>query len=235
MYLPYWGHEKTSNCFVKRYSIGIVYFPEAVMKYFLVLILFVCINLFAAQIASASVIDFVTGISSATLIEDGQYAGLYRYDMSISWRAHLGISSISLLLGDNFTQRGHTFIFSSPAGTSLIGLNKGTPFTMNWTGVYVPNEGGSLFDGADYVQFTGPFHHHRRTGRIGMGNFSFYSDITPQYSLNQDVIILNHRRNSQIDGDLSGALPHHSTNPEPASLGILFFGSLILIARKRHN
>lgn len=204
------------------------------MRSFLALILFIGIIVFFTQISSAGTVDFIAGTSSAALIEDGEYAGLYRYDIFIEWHIHRNINQINLFLGDDFEQAGNTIVFPDAAGSSTSIGNPGNPFAMNWTGIYVANEDGSLFNGEAYIKYTRPFTPRgERPGKIGMGTFSFYSDLIPQYGLYPDILVVQKRNRYQIDGDLSGAYPHHTANPEPATLVLLASGCLMLLARKK--
>ncbi len=199
------------------------------MKNYVVLIIFLVLIVSAIQAVSA--IPLITGTSSATLIDKGDYAGLYRYDIALSWKQIGNFNEINLPLNINLDQT-QQIIFPEPAGYSLRdGMNDNV---TAWIGTFVDNHNSSLFGCKDYIVFTAIFTPgHQNHGKTSSGTFSFYSDMAPQYVLDETVFIEHSGHKLKNYGDIKGDFPSETSIPEPATLVLLGFGAVPLLFRKR--
>ncbi len=199
------------------------------MKNYVVLIIFLVLIVSAIQTVSA--IPLITGTSSATLIDKGDYAGLYRYDISLSWKQISNFNEINLPLNINLDQT-QRIIFPEPAGYSL---SEGPHENVTtWIGTFVDNYNSSLFGGKDYIDFTAIFTPSSQNhGKTSSGTFSFYSDIVPQYVLDKTVFVEHSGHKPKNYGDIKGDFPSETSIPEPATIVLLGIGAVPLLFRKR--
>jgi hypothetical protein len=184
---------------------------------------------------SASFAPFVTGESTASLIEDGDFAGLYRYDIFITWKMGANLSQLDLLLEDISQNPDYEIVFPTPAATSTSIRHRYDPLAATWT-AYLKSNGLCLFGEDDpYIKYVNP--RRPKAGRIGFGTFSFYSNIAPEYGTFDDVLIAQANYGPKVFGDLCGDYPYPSCGniPEPATILLLGLGSCLMVTRKKRR
>ncbi len=196
----------------------------------------------------AGFVPYISGQSTATLIESGDFTGMYRYDISINWKTRFGLSQIDLLLVDFSRSADYEITFSSSAAASTSKIHHHDPFAVTWK-AYLESSGLSLFGEDDpYIKYAPSDRWHSfwsyflMPGRTGFGTFSFYSDIAPEYGTLDDILVAQTGRHQKIYGDLSGAFPIVSSGtgggtggstPEPATITLLGLGSCFILTRKK--
>jgi hypothetical protein len=199
------------------------------MKNYLVLFLFFVLVVNVTGPLSAT--PLITGTSSSTFIDNGQYSGLYRYDVSISWKGRRNLDEIIILLNNNLDE-SQQFLFPEPAGSSTAYRSPGILTT--WTGTFVDNQNSKLFNGKEYIQFAASILPAKgRLGRGGFGTFTFYSDLAPDFGLHDNILVEYGGHGQKNYGDVSGALPSVQIIPEPATIALIGIGGFMLFFRKK--
>ncbi len=185
--------------------------------------------------SSAVLFPFVTGESTAALIKDGDFAGLYRYDIFITWKMGANLSQLDLLLEDISQNPNYEIVFPTPAATSTSIRHRYDSLAATWT-AYLKSNGLCLFGEDDpYIKYVNP--RRPKAGRIGFGTFSFYSNIAPEYGTFDDVLIAQANCGPKVLGGLCGAYPYPSCGniPEPATILLLGLGSCLMVTRKKRQ
>jgi hypothetical protein len=86
----------------------------------------------------------------------------------------------------------------------------------------------------DVIQPVITFDPRDRSKRFGAATIYFYSDLVPEYSgPYADALVVQTSRYSDIYGTLNGAYPSYAVIPEPATIVLLGWGSLVLLWKKR--
>jgi hypothetical protein len=204
----------------------------------------------------AGFVPYISGTSTATLIESGDFAGMYRYDISIDWKVRKSsskISQIDLLLTDITQDSDYEVDFSSPAAYSNNRRHHNNLHAATWN-ASLESSGLSLFGEDDpYIQYVyAATRHSSKLTKNGSGTFSFYSDIAPEYGTFDDVLLAQLNCSQKILGDLTGAYPYFSpdigggtggdtgggtgggtSTPEPATITLLSLGGCLAALRKK--
>ena len=190
---------------------------------------------------SAIEIPYITGTSSATLIDDGgPYNGWYLYEIEIEWDLNsqgAGLSHWDLILKADCGLLDHLIEFDVPAGYSTSESEPDNPLAMGWTGYFV-REGDTSLDPAvtkPVVKYNNPFYPETaKPGPEGYGTFSFYANIIPEYKgPYENALVAKAGTIPDTYGTLTGAYPSCTIIPEPATVMLLGLGALTLLKRRK--
>jgi len=186
----------------------------------------------APRVFAGFVDPSVRGTSTATLVTDGEHKGLYLYTIEVQWNLRRRTNSLNLMLdlGTGGATDDHFITFSLQRGyfsrhrDTLLG------------GSLVSMKGDESPD-PDVVQPVveyGPLMGRGHSIRFGTATIYFYSDLVPEYNgPYANALVAKTRSWSDIYGTLSGAHPSYTVIPEPATIVLLGWGSIVLLWKKR--
>jgi len=180
----------------------------------------------------------IAGTSTATLITGGPYDGWYLYELAIEWDLDgpgTGLSHWDLVLYAGCAEVDHLIEFDSPAGYSTTETEPANPIAMGWSGYF--NRGGDPGAGITdpVLKYNDPFFpENAQPGEQGYGTFSFYANIIPEYGAYENALVAKAGVGADpVYGDLVGAYPSCTIIPEPTTVLMLAFGSLLLLNKRR--
>jgi hypothetical protein len=206
-------------------------------KSFLWLFSMVTLCFCSSPIYACMVHPYISGVSTATLLSEGEYEGWYLYKVSFEWnlgRRGAGLNHWDLILKENFAEEDHLIRFDAPAGLSTSKRFPCDTDAMGWTGYFNRKGDRSINLKKPVVGYDGPhFSKWPVAGPIGHGEFWFYSNIIPEYGTYDNVLVARAGICHKIFGDLSGAYPSCTVVPEPVTVLLLGLGSSMLFIRKR--
>lgn len=183
--------------------------------------------------------QYITGESTASLVDEGEYTGLYRYDISISWNLkypYSHLNNFDIILNQASLSPDTIIEFSTAAGHSTGRFLSDNIQDATWTGSFLAS---NISLGDKPVIEYDPVNLIGHIGSRGYGVFSFYSNMIPEYGVYDDVLATEHGFRSVTYGTLTGAYPSGtitaSTNvPEPATITLLGLGlTFVFVTKKR--
>jgi len=205
---------------------------KSLFKLFVVVILCSCtLPMYAGMVSPSS----ISGVSTATLQTEGEYAGWYLYEIDFQWSLYgrgAGLSHWDLILKDGCAEEDHLIVFDTPAGFSTRWGRLCKPNAMSWTGYFERKGDKSIGLNKPVVKYDGP--HIPKwavAGSKGYGTFWFYSNIVPEYGTYDNVLVAKSGCRV-ICGDLSGAYPSCTIVPEPATVLMLGVSSMLFIKKR---
>ncbi|MCX5654432.1 MAG: PEP-CTERM sorting domain-containing protein [Planctomycetota bacterium] len=195
--------------------------------------------LLASAPASGSTISAVGTVEQVT---GGVYDGWFKYSYTVTWDFSKGLSHLDLTLPAASLTGAIDFAF----GLGAAGQSTGSSYHKGDTPIY-----SVLYDGAfeprgdPSTSLTQPLLKWEPAdggspGKVGVGQFWFYSDAAPITGTFEDVLAAKYGT-SKIFGDLAGAYPSSAKPepepiPEPATMAYLLVGaSLTWLARRRQR
>ena len=110
----------------------------------------------ATWCSAALVPPWITGNSTATLVEEGSYAGWYEYTIDIEWdldHQGAGLSHWDMVLKMGCAEPDHIIVFDWPAGYSTSADFPDDPMAMGWSGYFERNGDGTA---EPVVKFNSP-------------------------------------------------------------------------------
>ena len=186
----------------------------------------VMLCLFGSPLRATVVTPYISGLSMATQLTDGAYAGWYLYEIQIEWNLNRGLSHWDLILKPGCAEDDHLIEFPNPAGWSI-----GESGLIYWAGLF------ALWDKSLEPDLYNPLIKYEPIGegsKMGSGMFYFYSNIVPEYKgPYADVLVAKNGNEPDIWGDLTGAYPSCTIVPEPATITLLGGGLLIFLSKRK--
>jgi hypothetical protein len=203
------------------------------MKKLRALVCFIVVCFLSSPLFACHVQSSISGISTATLLDEGDHAGWYLYEIELRWDFNYTCSADLerwvLKLKDGCSEPDHLFDFDACAGYSTSQHHPCNPFSMGWSGYFIDD----LFGDSPAIKYDRPyFPRCVESGPEGHGIFWFYSNVEPEYVVDKDVL-------AGIDGCwiitgyLTGDYPSCRITPEPATVCMLGMGSGLLLMRKK--
>jgi hypothetical protein len=186
----------------------------------------------APRVFAGFVNPSVSGTSAATLVTEGEHEGLYLYTVEVQWNLRRRTNNLDLVLdlGLGGATDDHFISFSLRRG-----YFSGHRAAL-WGGSLVSMKAEESPD-EDVIQPVIEFGPSRGRGhsiRFGAATIYFYSALVPEYNGPYgDALVVKTRSWSDIYGTLSGAYPSYTVIPEPATIVLLSWGSLVLLWKKR--
>jgi hypothetical protein len=186
----------------------------------------------APRVFAGFVDPSVSGTSTATLVTEGEHEGLYLYTMGVQWNLRRRTNNLDLMLDldSGGATDDHFISFSLQRG--YFSRHRAALFD----GSLVSMKGEEISD-SDVIQPVIEFGPSRGRGhsiRFGTATIHFYSDLVPEYNgPYADVLVVKTRSSSDTYGTLSGAYPSYTVIPEPATIVLLSWGSIVLLWKKR--
>ncbi len=185
----------------------------------------------APRVFAGSVGPSVSGTSTATLVTEGEYEGLYLYTVEVQWNLRRRSNNLDLVLdlGTGGATDDHFISFSLQRGyfsRHRDALGGGSLVSMK-------AEENSDSDVIDPVIEYEPSRGSGHSIRFGTATIYFYSALAPKNGSYGDALIAKTSRYSDTYGTLSGAYPSYAVIPEPATIVLLSWGSIVLLWKKR--
>jgi len=204
------------------------------MKKVISLVCFFVACFLSAPLFACYVESSISGTSTATLLDDGDYSGWYLYEIELEWDLNYSrcadLEKWILKLDSSCSEPGHLFEFDTYAGYSTSQSHPDDPLSMGWSGSFIE---GILPD-LPLIKYGKPyFPAGIESGPEGHGTFWFYSNVMPEYGTYGDVLIGIDGCRVVVAGDLTGDYPNCRAAPEPATVCMLGMGSGLLLMRKR--
>ncbi len=203
------------------------------MKKVISLVCFFAACFLSAPLFACYVPSSISGTSTATLLDDGNYSGWYLYEIELEWDLNYSrcadLEKWILKLDSGCSEPDHLFEFDTVAGYSTSQSHPDDPLSMGWSGSLIE---GILPD-SPLIKYGKPyFPAGIESGSEGHGTVWFYSNVMPEYVIDKDVLIgIDGCR--IVPGYLTGDYPNCSVTPEPATVCMLGMGSGLLLMRKR--
>ena len=200
-------------------------------------IVVVVLCLFSNSLFAVLMPPYIHGSSTATLLDSGDYAGMYLYEIDVVWNlggCAPGLSHWDLILKQGCADLDHLIWFDSPAGFSTSEDHPSNPLALGWTG-YLNRVGDPSIDiVSPVIKYDEPFDpEDDEPASSGYGTFCFYSNIVPEYGVYQMVLVTKAGHMDPTFGELQGAYPSCTIIPEPATILLLGLGSSFLFVRKK--
>ncbi len=176
----------------------------------------------------------ISGTSTAILLGDGDYAGLYLYQIDLEWDSNYSncadLEKWVLKLKSVCSGPDHLFQFDTYAGYSTSQSHPDNPSSMGWSGWFIRN----ILPDLPLAKYGKPyFPEGIESGPEGHGTFWFYSNVIPEYGTYENVLIGIDGCRVVVIGDLTGAYPSYTIVPEPATVVMFGLGGGFLLIKKR--
>ncbi len=205
------------------------------MKKVRALVCFLVVCFLSTPLFACYVPSSISGTSTATLLEDGEHAGLYLYEIDIEWDLNYShcadLEKWLLKLKSGCSDPDHLFEFDTVAGYSTSQHHPGDPSSMGWSGSFIEE----ILPDLPIIKYGKPyFPACAQSGSEGHGTFWFYSNVIPEYGTYGDVLI-GIDGCKVVKGDLTGDYPscRIMPMPEPATICMLGMGGGLLLMRKK--
>jgi hypothetical protein len=194
--------------------------------------------LLASAPASGSTIS---AVGTAEQVTGGVYGGWYKYSYTLTWDLSKGLSHVDMVIppcAAQFKQFG----FDTEIGGANDGLSTGSSyhtgdplnFVIPFEGAYEPRGDPSISLDSPIIKWE-PMN-GEDLGKVGVGEFSFYSNAIPYTGTFENAFYAKFGRN-EIAGNLTGPVPVcQNPVPEPATMAYLLVGAgLTWLARRRNR
>jgi hypothetical protein len=183
----------------------------------------------APRVFAGFVDPSVRGTSAATLVTEGEHKGLYLYTIEVQWNLRRRTNNLDLMLDldPGGATDDHFINFSLRRG--YFSRHR----AALWGGSLVSMKGDEISD-PNVIQPVIEFEPRGHSRRFGAATIYFYSALVPEYNGPYgDALVVKTRSWSDIYGTLSGAYPSYAVIPEPATIVLLGWGSIVLLWKKR--
>ena len=175
----------------------------------------------------------VSGTSTATLVTKGGYKGLYLYTVDVQWNLKRRTNNLDLVLDlDPGGATDDHFI-----GFHLQRWYFNGHFSRHRAALWdsgLVSVKGEVDSDPDVIQPIMTFDPRGCSRRFGAATIYFYSDLVPEYKgPYSDALVVQTSSYSDIYGTLKGACPSYTVIPEPATIVLLGWGSIVLLWKKR--
>jgi hypothetical protein len=186
----------------------------------------------APRVFAGFVAPSVRGTSAATLVTEGEHKGLYLYTIEVQWNLRRRTNNLDLMLDLDPGGATDDHFIDFPLRRGYFSRHR----AALWGGSLVSMKAKENSD-PDVIQPViefGPSMGRGHSIRFGTATIYFYSALVPEYNGPYgDTLVVKTRRYSDIYGTLSGAYPSYTVIPEPATIVLLGWGSIVLLWKKR--
>jgi hypothetical protein len=194
--------------------------------------------LLASAPASGSIIS---AVGTAQQVTGGVYDGWFKYSYTLTWDLSKGLSHVDMVIPPCAAQ-SKQFGFDTEIGGINDGLSTGSSyhtgdplnFVIPFEGTYEPRGDPSISLNSPIVKWEAM--NGRDLGKVGVGEFSFYSNAIPFFGTFENAFYAKYGRN-EIAGNLTGPVPvcPPTPVPEPATMAYLLVGAGLTWWDRRRN
>jgi hypothetical protein len=184
--------------------------------------------------------SMISAVGTAEQVTGGVYDGWFKYSYTLTWDLSKGLSHVDMVIppcAAEFKQ----FSFDTEIGGINDGLSTGSSyhtgdplnFVIPFEGTYEPRGDPSISLDSPIVKWE-PMN-GGGLGKVGVGQFSFYSNAIPYVGTFEDAFYAKYGTH-QIAGNLTGPVPVcPNPVPEPATVAYLLVGAGIAWAARRRR
>jgi hypothetical protein len=186
----------------------------------------------APRVFAGFVDPSVRGTSTATLVTEGEHEGLYLYTVEVQWNLRRRTNNLDLVLDLGLGGATDDHFITFPLRGGHFSRHRDT--LLGGSLVSMKGDESSDPDVIQPVVEYGPSGGRGHSIRFGTATIYFYSALVPEYKGPYgDALIVKTRNWSDIYGTLTGAYPSYTVIPEPATIVLLGWGSIVLLWKKR--